>query len=118
MGDIYHPMATGLGTKDHTLRFGNIRGEFITFQQSLKLFRSELTASFISAIDFDENEMLVSSAYIVTLCFVAHRANHLCTSKIAVGRGTILTVCRSSRLLLLMYVHLRSSIAYHPVCTI
>ena len=53
------------GTKDHTLRFGNIKGEFITYQV-WSLFRSELTASFISAIDFDENEMPVSSAYIVT----------------------------------------------------
>ena len=48
------------------MRFGNVRVEFITYQPSLMLFRSELTASFISAIDFDENEMLVSSAYIVT----------------------------------------------------
>ena len=41
-------------------------GEFTTYQPSLMPFRSELTASFISAIGFDENEMLVSSAYIVT----------------------------------------------------
>ena len=63
------------GTKDHTLRFGNInniKGEFTSYQPSLKPFRSELTAQFFSVIDFDENEILLSSAYIVTfpLCNV------------------------------------------------
>ena len=27
------------GTKDHTLRFGNIEGDFITYQTSLKPFQ-------------------------------------------------------------------------------
>ena len=43
-----------------------LRDNLLPPNQICSFLRSELTASFISAIDFDEYEMLVSSAYMVT----------------------------------------------------
>ena len=50
-----------LKTKNHVFDFGYIMGELFTVQPNLKP-PSEFTASFVSGTDFDECEMLLSSA--------------------------------------------------------
>lgn len=74
-----------------------------------------MIALFISAIDFDGYEMLVSSAYLVTDVLCNAQGISFMDIKIVEDKDTILVVRRNSCLLFFMHVHLLHSIAYDQV---
>ena len=94
-------------TRYHVLDFGYIMGELITVQRNLKP-PSAFTASFVSGADFDECEMLLSSAI---LCIAMHRGNYLLMSILKVNRETILAL----QFMLAMYCHKLNSISFDLV---